>query len=142
MTTERLAPDPIRDLTDHRVLLDQLLDKWSVAVLEQLCERPSRFNELRRAIPVVTQKSLAATLRRLERNGIVERSVLSTRPVAVEYRITPLGKTLRQPIDAVLDWLSTHAAEVAQAQLAFDEPDGERRGAEGEGFEPSRSVNP
>src|SRR5919106_4353094 len=68
----------------HREFLDQVLDKWSLQVLDKLCERPRRFNELRRAIPVVTQKSLTVTLRRLERNGMVERVVVSTRPVAVE----------------------------------------------------------
>ena len=121
MTTEPPPPPPISEVTNHRALLDQLLDKWSVAVLEHLCERPSRFNELRRAIPLVTQKSLAATLRRLERNGIVERRVLDARPVAVEYRITPLGKTLREPVDALLGWLNTHAEAVEQAQDTFDD---------------------
>ena len=77
----------------HRELLDELLDKWSLQVLDQLCERPSRFNELRRAIPAVGQKSLTATLRRLERNGMIERVVLEARPIAVEYRIAPVGNT-------------------------------------------------
>lgn len=79
----------IRIETAHRDLLDQVLDKWSLSVLNELCERPCRFNELRRAIPAVTQKSLTATLRRLERNGVIERVVVTTRPVAIEYRITP-----------------------------------------------------
>lgn len=105
----------------HRDLLDQVLDKWSLGVLTELCERPQRFSELRRAIPAVTQKSLTATLRRLERNGIVERVVLSTRPVAVEYRITPLGKTLRAPIDAILEWVGEHMPRIEDARHAFDE---------------------
>jgi len=107
----------------HRELLDQVLDRWSVAVLEELCERPCRFNELRRAIPVVTAKSLTATLRRLERNGIVERAVVGTRPVAVEYRISPLGKTLREPVDALLHWTATHLAAVEEARARFDDED-------------------
>lgn len=115
----------VRDLpaiTDgHRELLNQLLDTWSVPVLERLCEHPMRFNELRRAVPAITQKSLTATLRRLERNGIVERRLINTRPVAVEYRITPLGKTLRDPIDALLDWTTTHAQAVAEARARFDD---------------------
>nr|WP_202423144.1 helix-turn-helix domain-containing protein [Nocardiopsis alba] len=102
-------------------MLDQVLDKWSLQVLNELCERPSRFNELRRAIPTVTQKSLTATLRRLERNGIVERTVTSTRPVAVEYDITPLGKTLREPIDALLDWAHENMADIERARSRFDE---------------------
>ncbi|MEO8932450.1 MAG: helix-turn-helix domain-containing protein [Lacisediminihabitans sp.] len=90
-------------------------------VLEQLCERPMRFNELRRAIPTVTQKSLTATLRRSERNGILERRIIHTRPIAIEYRITPLGKTLRAPIDALLDWTTTHAQAVTKARIRFDD---------------------
>ena len=76
--------------------------------------RPSRFNELRHAIPAVSQKSLSATLRRLERNGIVARHVLSSRPVAVEYRITPLGKTLRNPVDVLLDWAGQHLPAIGR----------------------------
>ncbi|MDX5456986.1 helix-turn-helix domain-containing protein [Micromonospora tulbaghiae] len=105
----------------HRELLDQVLDKWSLSVLNELCERPCRFNELRRAIPAVTQKSLTATLRRLERNGIVERHVVATRPVAVEYRITPLGKTLRAPIDVLLEWADAHMGQIERARRAFDD---------------------
>ncbi|MER6334469.1 winged helix-turn-helix transcriptional regulator [Streptomyces sp. NPDC014983] len=104
----------------HRELLDQVLDKWSLSVLSELCERPCRFNELRRAIPQVTQKSLTATLRRLERNGVIEREVVSTRPVAVTYRITPLGKTLRHPVDVLLEWVSKNMAAVTRAREAFD----------------------
>lgn len=105
----------------HRELLDQVLDKWSLAVLNELCERPSRFNELRRAIPVVTQKSLTSTLRRLERNGVVERQIVASRPVAVRYRITPLGKTLRAPVDVLLAWASTHMPEIERARQSFDD---------------------
>ena len=121
--TETAQPStgPMSAISAHRALLDQVLDKWSVAVLEQLCGRPARFNELRRAIPPVTQKCLAATLARLERNGIVERIVLSTRPIAVQYRMTPLGKTLREPVDALLDWITSHEGDVRAAQDAFDD---------------------
>ncbi|MFI8215819.1 winged helix-turn-helix transcriptional regulator [Streptomyces sp. NPDC085932] len=112
--------DELRIEHPHREFLDQVLDKWSLSVLNELCERPCRFNDLRRAIPAVTQKSLTATLRRLERNGIVERVLLSSRPVAVEYRITPLGKTMRQPIEVLLEWAATHMPEVERARRAFD----------------------
>ncbi|WDZ83192.1 winged helix-turn-helix transcriptional regulator [Micromonospora cathayae] len=107
----------------HRELLDQVLDKWSLEVLNTLCERPTRFNELRHAIPAVSQKSLSATLRRLERSGIVERRVIATRPVAVEYRITPLGKTLRQPIDVLLDWADRHLPAIEAARRAYEQAD-------------------
>ena len=104
----------------HRELLDQILDKWSLQVLERLCHRPSRFNELRRELPSVTGKSLTATLRRLERNGIVERVVLDARPVAVEYRITALGKTLREPVDVLFGWSMAHMPAVDRARRSFD----------------------
>lgn len=107
--------------TEHRELLDQVLDKWSLLVLDTLCEGPRRFNELRRAIPTVTQKSLTVTLRRLERNGMVDRVVLSTRPVAVEYRISDLGSTLQDLIDALFGWVSEHMPRVDRAREAFDD---------------------
>ena len=110
----------LRVTAPHRELLDQVLDKWSLSILNELCERPCRFNDLRRAIPTVTQKSLTATLRRLERNGIVERVLLSSRPVAVEYRITPLGKTLRHPVEVLQDWAATHLPEIEHARRTFD----------------------
>lgn len=113
-------PDELRISARHRELLDQVLDKWSLSVLNELCERPCRFNELRRAIPAVTQKSLTATLRRLERNGIVQRRVIDARPVAVEYRITTLGKTLRTPVDALLEWADAQLPRIEQARADFD----------------------
>lgn len=107
----------------HRKLLDQVLDKWSLQVLDELCERPLRFNELRRAIPIVTQKSLTAALRRLERNGMVDRVVVGTRPVAVEYRISPLGRTLQDLIDALLLWSTDNMPDVDRARERFDRDD-------------------
>jgi DNA-binding HxlR family transcriptional regulator len=104
----------------HRELLDQVLDKWSLYVLGELCEYPRRFRDLRRALPDVSQKSLTATLRRLERNGVVERILLSSRPIAVEYRITPLGKTLRRPIDVLLEWADIHMPSIERARDAYD----------------------
>ncbi|WP_150245152.1 winged helix-turn-helix transcriptional regulator [Nocardiopsis quinghaiensis] len=105
----------------HRELLDQVLDKWSLQVLDQLCEQPLRFNALRRAIPLVTQKSLTAALRRLERNGMVERVIASSRPLAVEYRITPLGKTLQDLVDALLRWSTVNLPSVQRARERFDD---------------------
>ncbi|MBB3675467.1 winged helix-turn-helix transcriptional regulator [Modestobacter versicolor] len=107
-------------LAHHRELLDQVLDKWSLQVLDELCERPLRFNELRRALPVVTQKSLTAALRRLERNGMVERVVTSSRPIAVEYRIAPLGRTLQDLVDALFLWSMENMADVERARARYD----------------------
>lgn len=116
-----VADHDLRIDAASRELLGQVLDKWSLSVLNELCEAPSRFNELRRAIPTVSQKSLTSTLRRLERNGIVERRMLSTRPVSVEYRITPLGKTVREPIDGLLEWASKHLPAIDAARQRFDD---------------------
>lgn len=121
------SDDPATITGAHRELLDQLLDKWSLHVLDQLCEHGAlRFNGLRRAIPAITQKSLTATLRRLERNGMVERVVLSDRPVAVEYRIAPVGQGLQDLIDALLQWTTQHLPEVDAARERFDEAEAER----------------
>lgn len=116
-TSTLLAPQVT---VEQRELLDQVLDRWSLQVLDALCERPRRFNELRRAIPVVTQKSLTATLRRLERNGMVDRVVLGTRPVAVEYRISALGRTLQDLVDALLGWSADHLPAVQEARERYD----------------------
>ena len=118
--THHHADEELRITPPHRELLDQVLDKWSLSVLNELCDRPCRFNELRRAIPEVTQKSLTATLRRLERNGIVARDVIDTRPVAVQYRITPLGKTMRAPVDALIAWAGAHLPSIEQARADYD----------------------
>jgi DNA-binding HxlR family transcriptional regulator len=118
--TDQPHVDPAVIAPEHRELLGQVLDRWSLQVLDELCDRTLRFNELRRAIPSVTQKSLTTTLRRLERNGMVQRVVTSTRPVAVEYRITPLGSTLQDLIDALLRWTTDAMPAVEEARARFD----------------------
>jgi DNA-binding HxlR family transcriptional regulator len=104
----------------QRELLDQLLDKWGQLLLTTLCEQPRRFNELKRDIDGITQKPLTQSLRRLERNGLVERRVLAQRPVAVEYRITPLGRTLQEPFLILRAWTAEHLAEVERHRDAYD----------------------
>lgn len=103
-----------------RLLLDQIADKWSVLILAALKDGPQRFNMLRRRLEGITQKALTQTLRRLERNGIIERRVLPVSPVAVEYEITPLGRTLRAPFLALYTWTVDHLHEVERARAAFD----------------------
>ncbi|MBM6402738.1 helix-turn-helix transcriptional regulator [Phycicoccus sp. CSK15P-2] len=112
---------PLEVDAPHRALLDQVLDAWSLEVLAHLCDAPHRWGDIRRAIPAVSPKSLSATLRRLERNGIVAREVVSTRPVAVEYSITALGKTLRTPVEALTAWAAAHGPAVHAARRAYDD---------------------
>lgn len=105
---------------EGRRLLDQLFDKWSLLVLEALCDGPRRFNELRQHLPAVTPKSLTTCLRRLERNGVVERLVVSTDPVAIEYRITHMGRSLQEPLQAMLGWVVDHLDAVETARSRYD----------------------
>lgn len=121
MTT---PPDDISklDLVEPaRVLLGQIADKWSIVIMSQLCRAPLRFNALKRSVPNITQKALTQTLRRLERNGLIERRVLPVSPPAVEYRITELGFSLEQPIKSLLSWTISHLPEVEQAQIGYDQ---------------------
>ncbi len=103
-----------------RVLLDQITDKWSILILAALCPRPLRFNEIRRSLDGITQKALTQSLRRLERSGILARKVIPSSQVAVEYSVTPLGRTLELPFQALYGWTVNHAAAVRRAQSAFD----------------------
>jgi DNA-binding HxlR family transcriptional regulator len=103
-----------------RFLLDQIADKWSVLILSLLCKQPLRFNELKRRLDGITQKALTQTLRRLERNGILARRVIPSSQIAVEYSITPLGRTLEGPFEAIYLWTINHLPDVVQAQAAFD----------------------
>ena len=113
--------DPETIVGPQRELLDELLDKWGQLLLTALCRQPRCFNELRRELDGITQKSLTQALRRLERNGLVERRVLEQRPVAVEYRITPLGRTLEKPFLILRAWTVDHLAEVERHRDAYDE---------------------
>lgn len=103
-----------------RALFDQIADKWSMMVLAVLDEGPSRFNAIRRRLQGVTQKALTQCLRRLERNGLVERRVISLSPVAVQYQITPLGRSLQEPLQALHGWTLTKLPDVEAARAVFD----------------------
>lgn len=103
-----------------RLLLDQIADKWSVLVLAALCDAPLRFNVLKRRLDGVTPKALTECLRRLERDGIVSRRVMGASPVAVEYEITPLGRTLEGPFAALHAWAIDHLTDVELAQREYD----------------------
>jgi len=102
-----------------RPILDQIADKWSMMVMA-LLERPMRFNELKRRLEGVTQRVLTQTLRRLERNGMIRRRVLPTSPVGVEYSLTPLGESLREPFGRLYDWTVEHSEEIQNSQRAYD----------------------
>jgi DNA-binding HxlR family transcriptional regulator len=104
-----------------RELLDTLSDKWMGLVLASLGERPKRHSELARRIAGVSQKMLTQTLRTLERDGLVTRTVTPTVPVRVDYALTPLGRDLAPVMVAIKTWAEAHMDEVRAARRAYDE---------------------
>ncbi|ALN72253.1 helix-turn-helix domain-containing protein [Aureimonas sp. AU20] len=101
---EILSRQARSDMARIRPVLDRIADKWTIMILTVLCPKPARFNEIKRRLDGITHKALADALKRLERNGLVTRTVLPTAPIAVEYAITPLGHSLRQPFEALCAW--------------------------------------
>ncbi|WP_291181580.1 helix-turn-helix domain-containing protein [Hyphomicrobium sp.] len=104
---------PVRDVLDH------VGDKWSTLIVLTLGERPYRFGELRRAIPDISQRMLTQTLRDLQRDGLVSRHVFPTLPPSVEYRVTPLGASLLEPLAGLIRWADAHHAEIRRAREQF-----------------------
>ncbi|MGP4806373.1 winged helix-turn-helix transcriptional regulator [Agrobacterium cavarae] len=107
------------DLELNRVVLEEITTKWSLLVLGHLCGGAMRFNALRRANEGITQKALTQCLRRLEANGFIKRTVVSTAPVAVFYEVSTLGRSLEPHLRAILKWTQEHREEVMAAQRAF-----------------------
>ncbi|ANQ25153.1 MarR family transcriptional regulator [Vibrio natriegens] len=103
-----------------RKLFDQIADKWSMLVLFVLDNGPMRFNAIKRELVGVTQKSLTQCLRRLERNGLVSRHVIASSPIAVEYEISPLGRSLQVAFQPLFNWTIESIDEVEEARLEFD----------------------
>ena len=110
-------PSDCRAVSD---VLARIGDKWSVLVVTRLGERPMRFNELRRTIGGISQRMLTLTLRGLERDGLVTRTVFPTIPPRVDYALTPLGRDLLQPVSALGEWATRNQAKIARAREKFD----------------------
>lgn len=106
----------LTDLARVRPVLDKIADKWTILILTVLCERPSRFNQIKRRLDGITHKSLSDALKRLEGYGLVTRTVLPTRPIGVEYSITPLALSLRQPFKHLWDWALENGDLLTDAQ--------------------------
>jgi len=102
--------------------LARIGDKWTVLVVELLCEGrgPVRFNEIRRAIHGISQRMLTLTLRSLERDGLVTRTVHPTVPPRVDYELTKLGRSLRVPLVAVAEWVRANGTSIHAARQVFD----------------------
>ena len=101
-------------------LLQRIGDKWTVLVVTTLAGGSRRFNELRREIPTVSQRMLTLTLRNLERDGLVNRTVTPTIPPRVDYELTELGKSLVGPLHGIELWALDHVEDIHKAQANFD----------------------
>ena len=104
-----------------RELLARVGDKWSVLVISLLGGRGYRFSELRRAIEGISQRMLTLTLRQLERDGLVSRTVHATVPPRVDYALTPLGESVLGPLAELAGWAQEHGTDVATARREYDE---------------------
>lgn len=101
-------------------ILSRIGDKWSVLIVMELAKSPRRFNDLRRDVSGVSQRMLTLTLRGLERDGLVSRTVFDTMPPKVEYALTDLGRSLQEPVKALGEWAILHRDLIHAAQGAFD----------------------
>jgi DNA-binding HxlR family transcriptional regulator len=109
------GPCPIRQL------LDRIGDTWTVLVILKLGVQPLRFRQLLKAIEGISQRMLTVTLRALERDGLVLRTVFDTKPPSVEYCLTTLGQTLLDPITTLTHWALDNEQSIARARAAFEE---------------------
>lgn len=109
-----------REDCEVRQILDRIADKWSLLVIALLERQTLRFSELRREIDGISQRMLTVTLRQLERDGLVRRTVYPVVPPRVEYQLTPLGATLHETIQALVVWTERHQVEIATARARYD----------------------
>jgi len=118
----KIRPDVFNPQCDSRQVLNLLGDRWSMLVIYALSFGIDRHGELKRKIGGISQKMLTQTLRALERDGIVKRRVYPVVPPRVEYRLTPLGRTLLDPLKAICRWSETHLAQVRAARELASSP--------------------
>jgi DNA-binding HxlR family transcriptional regulator len=118
--------DPIGHPCPIRNVLDRIGDQWSLLVLDALDGRTRRFNELMRDLGDVSKQMLSQTLKRLEEDGFVRRTLYPEVPPRVEYDLTPLGQSFMVPMKALVDWADTHHALVRGARRAYRSPPGAR----------------
>ena len=125
VTTQAAELDPCGQ-PDHpdcgiRDVLDRVGDKWSVLVVVELASGPRRFRELQRAVDGISQRMLTLTVRRLERDGLVLRTVYPTVPAQVDYRLTDTGASLTHLVKALADWSLGHRDAIAESRHAYDQ---------------------
>lgn len=120
MTMQTKLPDPYAADCPTRQVLDRIGDKWTTLIIGLLGDEAKRFSQIRREIHGISHKMLTQTLRSLERDGLVTRTIYAEIPPRVEYRLTPLGKTLFDLITGIIRWSEQHIDEVTAAQIDYD----------------------
>ncbi len=105
---------PIRDV------LDQLGSKWTTLILLALTAKALRFSDVHRAVPDISKRMLTQTLRELERDGLIERSVYPTKPPSVDYRLSALGESLLVPLAQLINWAENSHTAIADARARYD----------------------
>jgi len=103
-----------------RNVLDRIGDRWTTLILFALAEEPRRFSVLYRLMPDISKRMLTQTLRSLERDGLATRHVFPTTPPAVEYRLSPLGRSCLEPLGALATWSEAHFPAITAARARFD----------------------
>ena len=114
------VPEDCRAVSE---VLSRVGDKWTVLVVTTLGDGPKRFNELRKALGSISQRMLTLTLRALERDGLVTRTVFPTNPPRVDYELTRLGRSLLEPVSELGSWARKNRLAIAQARERFDAAD-------------------
>ncbi|MFM0385699.1 winged helix-turn-helix transcriptional regulator [Paraburkholderia dipogonis] len=115
-------PDPSRpDCRAVNSVLTRVGDKWTMLIVVLLSDGPKRFNEIKRTVGGISQRMLTLTLRSLERDGLVTRTVTPTMPPRVDYELTPLGRTLWGAVEPVCSWARTNVTNILASREAFDE---------------------
>ena len=114
-----MPPPPKDSCLAVRQVLNRVGDKWSVYVVASLSDGPMRFNALKRAIEGISQRMLTFTLKSLEQDGIVTRTVYPTVPARVDYELTKLGRTLLEPVNALAAWAQEHVGAIEAARVRY-----------------------
>ncbi|WP_280262325.1 winged helix-turn-helix transcriptional regulator [Nocardia wallacei] len=120
MTTTDREPARQDDACRTRVVLDIVGDKWALLIVRNLRHGPRRFTELKRDIDGISQRMLTVTLRDLERDGILTRTVHNVMPPHVSYELTPMGRTLREATAPLLVWSIAHLTHIDAARAEYD----------------------
>jgi DNA-binding HxlR family transcriptional regulator len=120
METNELQADVYAGDCPTRQVLDRIADKWTALIIGLLDDRTMRFSQLQRSIGGISQKMLTQTLRNLERDGLVTRTVYAEVPPRVEYKLTALGQTLVEPIAAIREWAEMHIEAIVAARVEYD----------------------